>query len=563
MIKDMEILETDVLVIGGGGAGCWAALKASEHDLDVTLINQYTFGKSGTTIVAMITYQAVMGELGIHPEDDEEMFFNDLVRGGAYLGDQNLVEILVRNSRQTVLEYERLGVKWDRSGEKYDQKQLPGMTIPRGCFEDHRTGLSIQRALVKAVRERRNIRYLERKALKLLKGEGRVAGVLAWDIPSGKFTKISAKSVVMATGGAGRLYKVTSMPEDARGGGTALALRTGATLTDVEFQLFFPTTLPYPLSLKGLVVPRGTTVPLGARILNGKGERFMHLYYPEAEYATRDKSSIAIMLEIKKGNGTPHGGVFMDFSRVENLLEKYPTSFKDFQRAGIKLPEEWLEVCPGHHFSIGGIKINEFCETSLPGLYAAGEASGNLHGANRVGGAALPECAVFGQIAGRYAAIFSTFKGRVEIPAEEVEQGVQKIHDLRKKGEKGEYSPVKIMRELQQVMYDNVGVVRSEGSLKEAIAHIEILKERAAGLRINPSNTYNNELVDAVDLQEMLLLGEAITKAALLRTESRGSHHRLDFPTEDDRNWRRHTMVHMADEELHFSTSPVVVTRGH
>jgi fumarate reductase (CoM/CoB) subunit A len=561
MVKEMEVLETDVLVIGGGGAGCWAALKASEHDRDVTLINQYTFGKSGTTIVAMITYQALMGELGIHPEDDEDRFFDDLVRGGAYLGDQNLVEILVRNSRQTVLEYERLGVKWDKTGGRYDQKQLPGMSIPRGCFEDHRTGLSIQRALVKAVAKRPNIRYLERKALKLLKGDGRVAGVLAWDIPSGKFTKIMARSVVMATGGAGRLYRVTSMPEDARGGGMALALRAGAALTDVEFQLFFPTTLPYPESLKGLVVPRGTTVPLGARILNGKGERFMHLYYPEAEYATRDKSSIAIILEVQKGNGTPHGGVYMDFSRVEHLLEKYPTSFMDFKRAGVNLPEEWLEVCPGHHFSIGGIRINEFCETSLPGLYAAGEAAGNLHGANRVGGAALPECAVFGQIAGRYAAIHSTFKGRVEIPDEEVEEGVGRIHELRRRGEKGEYSPVKVMRELQQVMYDRVGVVRSEEGLREALDRIGTLKERVQGLRIHPGKSYNNQLVDAVDLQEMLLLGEAITRAALQRTESRGSHHRLDFPTEEDGKWRRHTLVLMKDDTLQFSTAPVVVTR--
>lgn len=191
MSETLEEINTDVLVIGGGGAGCWAALKAGEHDLDVTLLNQYTFGKSGTTIVAMITYQAVMGELGILPDDSQDIFFEDIVKSGAYLSEQNLVEILVRNAQQTVLDYENLGVKWDKINGKFDSTGLPGMTYPRGCFVDHRTGIALQTALVRAVRKRKNIRYLERKVIKLLKAEGQIGGALAYSIPTGTFTKIS------------------------------------------------------------------------------------------------------------------------------------------------------------------------------------------------------------------------------------------------------------------------------------------------------------------------------------------------------------------------------------
>lgn len=556
-----EHVKTDVLVIGGGGAGCWAALKASEHDMDVTLLNQYTLGKSGTTIVGIISYEAVMGELGVHPEDNVDIFFEDIVKAGAYLGEQNLIEILVRNSRQTVLDYEKLGVKWDKVNGKYDAVKLPGMTHPRGCFVDHRTGFAIQRALVRAVRARNNIRCLERKAIKLLKVDGRMAGALVLNIYNSEFSIISAKSVVLATGGLGRLYKVTSMPEDARGDGMALALKVGVTLTDMEFQQYYPSTLVYPESLKGLVAPRASTYLLGARILNGKGERFMHKYYPEAECVTRDKASIAIMKEIQKGNGTPHGGVYLDISQVNNIMELYPTSFNDFKQAGLNVPEERLEICPGHHFSVGGIKINEFCESSLPGLYAAGEVAANLHGANRVAGNALPECAVFGQIAGRNAAIHAKFSRPITIPQEEVKSEIKRIRDFFKPGLKGEISPIKLMRELQDLMSDNVGVIRSRKGLKQAIEDIRKLKVRLDNVKINSSKIYNNQLIDTIDLDNMLSLAEIIALAAIERKESRGDHHRTDYPDQDDVNWKKHTLINRVDEKIVLSTCPVTITR--
>lgn len=560
-MKNLEEIKTDVLVIGGGAAGCWAALVASQHGLDVTLVNQYPLGKSGTTIVGMITYNAVMGMLGNSPQDTPDIYFWDLVKEGALLGEQNLMEIFVRRGRETVLELEKMGVRWDKINGKFDFRRLPGMSFPRGCFSDHRTGLAIQRALVKEMEKRRNIRVLERKITKLLTAEGRVVGAVGLHIHDGSFIKIGTQSVVIATGGAGRLFKITSMPEDARGDGYALAYEAGAKLIDMEFHLFFPATLVYPETLRGLVVPRGTTVPLGARILNGRGERFMHKYYPEAEYTTRDKASIAIFKEIKSSATTPHGGVYMDVSAVENLLEKYPTSFKDFKEAGMNLPEEWLEIAPGVHYTLGGVQINEFCETSLAGLYAAGEAAGNMHGANRIGGSALPECSVFGQIAGENAALHAKFNDPPEPKRSDAEEEVGRLQALLDSGQKGHVRPIAMIRALQNLMYDEVGVLRTGSGLQEALREIQKLQKQMEVLKINPSTRYNNEWVDAIDVQNMLQLGEIAARCALARNESRGSHYREDFPEQDNPNWRKHSLTWKEGGRLQISTCPVTITR--
>jgi fumarate reductase (CoM/CoB) subunit A len=329
----------------------------------------------------------------------------------------------------------------------------------------------------------------------------------------------------------------------------------------MEFHLFFPATLVYPETLRGLVVPRGTTVPLGARILNGRKERFMHKYYPEAEFATRDKASISIFKEIKSGAITLHGGVYMDVSAVENLLEKYPTSFKDFKDAGMNLPEEWLEIAPGLHFTLGGIQINEFCETSLPGLYAAGEAAGNMHGANRIGGSALPECSVFGQIAGENAAIHAKFNHYLEPEGEQIGEEKERLSNLLDAGKKGHTRPIEIMRALQDLMYDKVGVLRTGNGLREAIAEIQDLKKKAKDMKIHPSSRYNNEWVDAVDILDMLQLGEISARSAMFREESRGAHYREDFPQQDDRIWRKHSLSWKEGGDVRIAYCPVRITR--
>ncbi len=560
-MQNIEEIKTDVLVIGGGAAGCWAALAAGDHGLDVTLVNKYPLGKSGTTIVGMITYNAPMGRLGKHPEDSPDVYFADLVKEGERLGEQNLMEIFVRRGRQTVLQLEKLGVQWDKEGGKFDVRRLPGMSVPRGCFSDHRTGLRIQNMLVREIGRRPNIRTVERKITRLLTSGGRVVGAAGLNIHNGNFLRIAAKAVVLATGGAGRLFRITSMPEDARGDGYALAYHAGARLIDMEYHLFFPATLVYPEALRGLVVPRGTTVPLGARILNGRRERFMQKYYPEAELTTRDKASISIFREIKTGATTPHGGVYMDVSAVENLFEKYPTSFRDFKEAGMDLPGELLEIAPGLHFTLAGVDINGFCESSLPGLYAAGEVAGNMHGANRIGGSALPECSVFGQIAGDNAALHAIFAEPLQPEKDSAEEEFARLQALLDTGGKGKTRPIAIIRRLQDVMYDKVGVLRSGKGLNEAIREIRELRASAAEMKINPSRLYNNEWIDAIDTLDMLTLGEISAEAALARTETRGAHFREDCPGQDGARWHRHSLAFQKDGRLQLATRPVTITR--
>jgi succinate dehydrogenase/fumarate reductase flavoprotein subunit len=426
---------------------------------------------------------------------------------------------------------------------------------------DHRTGQALQNALVRAVRERNNILYLERKAIKLLRADDRVVGALTWHIAKGNLTIISAKSVVLGTGGLGRLFKLTSMPEDAKGDGMALAYRAGAELVDLEFQQFFPGTLVFPDFLRGLNAPTTTVLPLGGRILNRRGERFMHHYFPEGEYQTRDRASVAYLKEIQKGNGSPHGGVYLDVSQVENIAEKYPTSFKIYQEEGLDLKREWLEIAPGHHYSIGGIKINKWGESTVPGLYAAGEVSGNLHGANRIGGNALPECAVFGQIAGKSAALYSKSIKEPDIALLEMKEDIDQMDILMERGQEGEIRPIKIMRGLQDLMYEKVGVIRDEKRLQEAIDDIHLLKCKTKRLRITPGRTYNKELIDEIDLNNMLLMAELITAAAKYRKESRGVHYREDFRTQDDQNWGKHTIIKEEDGKMSLTTRPVIKAR--
>jgi len=561
-MKEIQEIDTDVLVIGGGSSGCWAALEASKQDIHVALVNKYTFGRSGTTLTGLAGYAAIMGELGQYPQDTTDIYFEDLLKGGAYLGEQNLMEILIRRSRETVLQLERMGVKWDKINGKYHLRGNPGNRFPRCSFSDDRTGLVIQKALAKQIVKSQNVQVLERKITKLLISNGQIAGAMGYHLSDGTIIRIIAKAVVLATGGAGQLFKISSMPEGARGDGYALAYKAGAALIDMEYQQFYPATLAYPETLRGLLAPIGTCIPLGARILNANGERFMHKYDPESENPTRDVASIAIFKEIKNGVTTPHGGVYLDVSAVENVLERYPTTFKDFKKAGINLPEEWIEICPGAHFTIGGVKINEFCETTVPGLYAAGEVAGNLHGANRIAGSALPECSVFGQIAGENAAIYSKFKYAPKLKTSEGEGEIERITKLYEPGGRGEIRPIQIIRALQKVMYDKVGVLRTHKELLEAIQEIEELKGRMDNLNINKNKHYNNEVLDALEVADMLLLAEIIAKAALIRKESRGAHYREDFPRQNDTEWLKHSTAFQVNGHLEISTCPITVTRN-
>ena len=246
---------------------------------------------------------------------------------------------------------------------------------------------------------------------------------------------------------------------------------------------------------------------------------------------------------------------------MENIAKKFPTSFGIYQEEGLDLNQEWLEIAPGHHYSIGGIRRNEWGETTIPGLYAAGEVSGNLHGANRIGGNALPECAVFGQIAGRSAALYSKSVKEPNISLPEVEENFHQMDRLMEQGKKGEFRPSTITRELQDLMYEKVGVIRDEKGLQEAIEGIRGLKSKTERIQINPGRIYNKELIDTLDLNNMLLMAELITVSAMSRKESRGAHYRADFPGQDDQNWEKHTVIRVENGKMILATRPVIKRR--
>lgn len=555
-----EILSCDVLVIGGGGAGCRAAIEAARCGNSVILVNKFPIGRSGTTITAMITYTGTMGQLGICPDDGPDVLFWDVVRGGHRLGNQDLIEVFCRGARDTVLELDSWGMKWDRVDGKFTATRLPGQTYPRGNHRDAITGMMMQRVLCEQVRKHENIRVIDNLMVtKILEDAGRAAGAVALDIASGRFLTFHAGSVVLATGGAGRLYKVTSMPEDARGDGFALAYRAGATMMDMEFQQFYPTCVVFPTSVRGVMVPGAIVYPQGARLINSLGEPFMHKYDPiRKEMATRDMMSRGMALEIAAGRGGTHGGVFIDCSKVPDLVAKHPKSFGLFKSIGMESFDR-IEVAPGAHFSIGGIQINPFCESNVPGLYACGEVATGMHGANRCGGNALAETQVFGRIAGEQAAAFARYNAKTDFCEEDVDKEIARVRSFLA-GESKE-TPKELICELQELMYKNAGLIRSEESLLNTLNQLVDLKARASDVKAGGGEKYNLAWIDAIDLQNMIQIAELICVSALQRKESRGAHFRLDYSEPDD-TFLKHFCITLDKQDGRTITStPVIRTR--
>jgi len=552
-------IKTDVLIIGGGAAGCRAAIEAAKRGSSIALINKYPIGYSGTTITAMITYTGVMGKLGISPEDSHETLFWDVYKNGRKLGNQDLIEIFSRESANSVLDLTSYGLKWDHKDDKYDMVRLPGHSFPRGNRVDSITGVKVQKALLQEVYRWDNIKIYNNIVItKLLLDGNRIAGAVGIDINEGTFLVFSAISVILATGGAGRIFKTTSMPEDARGDGYALAYNAGAKLIDMEFTQFYPTCVVKPNSIRGVMVPGGVLYPKGAKLINNLGESFMEHYDPELrEMTTRDRLSRGIALEAEIAGGA-NGGVFIDCSMISNLEKLYPKSFALFKEVGMDIDSP-IEVAPGAHFTLGGVLINTFCESSVSGLYAAGEVAGGLHGANRCGGNALTETQVFGKIAGYQADSFALVNYRPSIDDCAVKEELCRIKSLF--SGKGQYKPRSIMDELQDIMYSYAGVLRSEESLNIAWSKIEELEEKAQSLKIKEGKNYNVARIDALDIHNMILVSKMLITSAKQRKETRGANYRKDFQNSDDK-FLLHHVIKKVNEKMELSTSPIVITRG-
>ncbi len=556
--------EHDVLVIGAGGAGLRAAIGASAAGMKVGMVTKSLLGKAHT-VMAEGGIAAALAN--VDDRDNWKVHFADTMRGGQYLNDPRMAQIHAQESPACVRELEAWGAVFDRTPQgKILQRNFGGHKYPRLAHVGDRTGLEMIRTLQDHGVHQGIEVDMECAIITLLKDGGRVVGAFGYDRERGRFRLYHAKAVVLATGGIGRAYKITSNSWEYTGDGLALAYRAGADLIDMEFVQFHPTGMIWPPSVQGILVTEGVRGE-GGVLQNKEGRRFMFddippLYKnqtadnPEEgwrytqgdktarrppELLTRDHVARSIMREVREGRGSPHGGVFLDISWIkeklpnaaEHIKRKLPSMYHQFkQLADIDITQERMEVGPTTHYMMGGVRVNaETQMSSVPGLFAAGECAAGLHGANRLGGNSLSDLLVFGKRAGEHAAAFAKDHPAGQVNLQDVEEAAKQA--LEPFGRPSGESPYLIQRDLQEMMQDLVGIVRREEELKKALAELEKLNDRAARAGVVGNREYNPGWHTALDLGSLLTVSEAITRAAIERKESRGAHFRDDYPAAD------------------------------
>jgi len=554
-----KVYETDVLVIGGGGAGCRAAIEATEHNVDVLILVKSLLGKSGCTTMAEGGYNAALGN--VYPEDNWEVHFQDTITGGAYLNDQRLVDILVKDAPQRIWDLESFGAVFDRtSAGRIAQRAFGHQTYKRTCYASDRTGHEMMITLVEECR-RRDVRVLEDcMALDLLTDDGRVVGAAAMDYVHGRFYVVKAKSTVIATGGGCRIYSITSNCQQGTGDGYAMGFRAGAELIGMEHVQFHPTSMIAPDSARGILVTEAVRGE-GGYLKNSEGERFMLRYNPERkELAGRDEVTRCIYAEVAEGRGTPLGGAYLDVTHLDQdvVKVKLETMYEQFLLYGIDITSEMMQIAPTAHHFMGGVRIEPDCSTTLPGLYACAEAAGGLHGGNRLGGNALAETQVFGFIAGRSAALHARDAPRPGLPREQVDTIRERAFAPTERADGG--LPTDLVSKLQKLMWDNVGIYRDRESLENAIAKIERIQAEDVPCMSVPRTDHSNQWLTALQIENMLLTSKLVAKSALFREESRGSHARLDFPEKDNENWFCNTVIIPRGVEIELRKDDVITT---
>jgi succinate dehydrogenase / fumarate reductase flavoprotein subunit len=536
-----ETHEHDVLVIGAGGAGLRAAIECSAQGLKTALVCKSLLGKAHT-VMAEGGCAASMGY--VDADDGWQTHFKDTMHGGKFLNNWRMAQIHAQEAPDRVRELERWGAVFDRT-EKGQILQRPfgGHTYRRLCHVGDHTGLEIIRTLQdKGVHSGMDI-FMEATVTDLLKDGDRVAGALAYWRESGRFVVFKAKAVILATGGTGKAFKITSGSWEYTGDGHAMGYRAGAEMIDMEFVQFHPTGMVWPNGVRGILVTEAVRGE-GGRLTNNLGERFMEKVDPaRMELSTRDIVAKAIYREVKEGRGSPHGGVFLDISHrgAEYVRKKLPGMYRQLlEFADVDITKGPMEVGPTTHYTMGGLRVDaETAMTTVPGLFAAGEVAAGLHGANRLGGNSLSDLIVFGRRAGIGAKQFiADNAGDVTLNEDVVKAAVARATSVFER-DKGE-NPYTIHAELQEMMQAKVGIVRTEDDLKEALTALAGLRERMNNIAVTGSRTFNPGWHLAMDLDNMITCGEAMAHSALQRTESRGGHTRLDHDGYDD-FWSGHT----------------------
>lgn len=537
----MKHYDTDVLIIGAGGAGLRAAIAAREAGVRVLVVCKSLLGKAHT-VMAEGGIAAALGT--VNKRDNWEVHFRDTMAGGKMLNNWRAAELHAREAPQEVMQLERWGALFDRTGDGYiNQRRFGGHSFPRLAHVGDRTGLELIRTLQDAAVARKIDVLMEHTVSEIAVHEGAVIGAVGHARSTGEFSSVSAPAIIIATGGTGMLYSVNSNSWEGTGDGQALALRAGAQLTDMEFVQFHPTGMIAPSSVRGLLVTEAVRGE-GGLLLNANGERFMKRYDPERmELSTRDVVARAIYTEVQEGRGSPAGGAYLSISHAPAafIKRKLPSMYAQFLSfAGVDITKEPMEVFPTTHYAMGGIRVNpETGESTVRGLFAAGEAAAGLHGANRLGGNSLSDLLVFGRRTGDAAAAHALQTATAPLPEPFLERTRSAL--LAPLTSKTGEAPSRILSELGAVMMKDAGVFRQESGLRDALSHLTTLKQRSLNLSVPGSQTYNPGWHSAMQLPGMIELSIAITRSALAREESRGAHTRVDYPNRSDEMARVNT----------------------
>jgi succinate dehydrogenase / fumarate reductase flavoprotein subunit len=562
-VSTFETLNYDVLVVGAGGAGLRAAIEASSAGVKVGLICKSLLGKAHTVMAEGGVAAALAN---VDDRDSWKVHFADTMRGGQYVNNWRMAELHAKEAPDRVRELEAWGAVFDRTSDgRILQRNFGGHRYPRLAHVGDRTGLELIRTLQDYGVHRGIDVHMEFTVVSLLLADGRAAGIIGYERERGRFKVFNAGAVVLATGGTGRAYKITSNSWEGTGDGHALAYQAGAELMDMEFIQFHPTGMIWPPSVQGLLVTEGVRGE-GGILLNKEGRRFMFDEIPEPyrnqtatdeeegwrytqgdksakrppELLTRDHVARCIMREVKAGRGSPHGGVFLDIAWIKKKLpnaeahikRKLPSMYHQFKELGdIDITREPMEVGPTTHYIMGGIRVNGDTQmSSIPGLFAAGECAAGINGANRLGGNSLSDLLVFGKRAGEYAAAFTRENPRAGVDEAQAKRAMTEALAPFERSQRGGENPFTIQAALQDMMQSHVGIVRTEAEMQQALHEIDGLRARAAAAAVTGHREYNNGWHTAIDLGNLLTVSEAITRSALERKESRGGHFREDYP---------------------------------
>ncbi|MBV8351528.1 MAG: fumarate reductase/succinate dehydrogenase flavoprotein subunit [Verrucomicrobia bacterium] len=593
-MANYETLEYDVLIIGAGGAGLRAAIEASAAGVKVGLVCKSLLGKAHTVMAEGGVAAALAN---VDDRDNWKVHFADTMRGGQYVNNWRMAELHAKEAPDRVRELEAWGAVFDRTSDgRILQRNFGGHRYPRLAHVGDRTGLEMIRTLQDHGIHLGIDVYMEHTILKLLKDGDRVVGAFGYDRERGRFKVFKTRAVVLATGGIGRAYRITSNSWEYTGDGQSLAYHAGAELIDMEFVQFHPTGMIWPPSVIGILVTEGVRGE-GGILRNREGQRFMFAEIPEAyksqtandpeegwrytqgdknarrppELLTRDHVSRCIMNEVKAGRGSPHGGVFLDISWIkekipnaaEHIKRKLPSMYHQFmQLANLDITQEPMEVGPTTHYIMGGVRVNaETQMSSVPGMFAAGEVAAGLHGSNRLGGNSLSDLLVFGKRAGEFAAKFARKHDMGHIDGVEIETAEREAlepFDRASKGTGDAEGPYQVQADLQEMMQSLVGIVRRQEEMEHALDGLARLWERSRNVSVHGHREYNPGWHTALDLKHLLTVSEAITRSAIERKESRGGHFRDDFPNRNGADGKINIVVRKdADGSMQVRPEPI------